>query len=133
MLHNLPTTFNTIVWNLISLSICLWSRLSTNLIKLHATKLDTISNKIRAAAKQYSKKGDLSNLVSLILSVKLSVLLSIIMVLLFSMPKSNRPRMFGEIPLYTHDFHISIPTCLSPKEVLHYFSKICTYEGWTKN
>ena len=126
------------VWNFINLSICLWSRLLINFIKLHATKFDTISNKIRAAAKQYSNKGPLSNFVSLILSIKFNVLLSNILMFLFSMPKSNRPKFIKRNPLYTHDFHISICTWLSPKEVLHYFttevmmwsavfSKTCTW------
>ena len=81
LLCYLPTTFTTIVWNLISLSICLSSRrLLISLIKLHAIKLDAISNKVMATTKKYSNQRGLSNSLSLILSIKFRVLLSNIMI-----------------------------------------------------
>ena len=85
----LPKTFTTIVWNLISLSICLWSRLFISLIKLHAIKWDAISKNVRAATKKYSNQRGLSNFVSLILSIKLIVLLVIIVMLTVWMPKNH--------------------------------------------
>ena len=91
----------TIVWNLISLSISLWSRLLISLIKLHVSKLATISNKVMAETKKYSNQRGLS---SLILSIKLSVLLAIIVMLIVSMPKSNRLEIFREPHLIPKTF-----------------------------
>ena len=78
--------FMTIVWNFISLSISLWSRVLISLIRLNAIKLDTISNKVMAATEKCSNQGCLS---SLILSIKLMVLLEIIVMLTVLIPKSN--------------------------------------------
>ena len=104
-----------IVWNLISLSISLWSRLLISLIKLHVSKLATISNKAMVATKKYSNQRGFS---SLICSIKLSVLLFIILMLIVLMPNINRLKIFGDSwhsrLSYLHGY-------LPPKDDIHYF------------
>ena len=68
-----------------------------SLIKLHAIKLDTISNKAMAVRKKYSNQTGLSNLVSLILSTKLSVPLVSIVILIVSISNVNRLKIVREI------------------------------------
>ena len=68
-----------------------------SLIKLHAIKLDTISNKAMAVRKKYSNQTGLSNLVSLILSTKLSVPLVSIVMLIVSISNVNRLKIVREI------------------------------------
>ena len=68
-----------------------------SLIKLHAIKLDTISNKAMAVRKKYSNQTGLSNLVSLILSTKLSIPLDSIVMLIVSIPYNNRLKIVREI------------------------------------
>ena len=104
-----------IVWNLISLSISLWSRLLISLLKLHVSKLDKISIKAMAATKKYSNQSGFS---SLICSIKLSVLLFIILMLIVLMPNINRLKIFRDSWRSRLSYlHFYLP----PKDDIHYF------------
>ena len=112
--RSIPMTLMTIVWNLMSLSISLWSRLLISFIKLHVSKLATINNKVMAATKRYSNQRGFS---SLIRSIKLSVLFIIVM-LIVSMPKSNRLEIFRESRQIHKTFLFSF---LPVSSRIHYF------------
>ena len=113
--RSIPMTLMTIVWNLMSLSISLWSRLLISFIKLHVSKLATISKKVMAATKKYSNQRGLS---SFILSIKLNVLLFNIVMLIASMPMSNRMEIFRESRQIHKTFLFSF---LPVSSRIHYF------------